>query len=251
MERSKHTINGLIITLILLTLTPDVHAESPYKKIIYSEFVNREMYNWGGVIRTMETNKYLKTIEQKLELINYYYGYIAYLIGKKQNDIALNMINKGEKLINQVLHTSPGNPTAYSYKGSFIGFRIGISKFKSIYLGHESSANVGKAYTIDPQNIQAIIDKGNILFYSPALLGGDKEEALHYFLKGARLLEKNKDTDHNWVYLNLLTTTALAYEKINKPQEAKLIYQKILRHEPRFKWVRDELYPRLLLKMNS
>ena len=56
---------------------------------------------------------------------------------------------------------------------------------------------MNKALELDPQNIQAIIDKGNQLFYAPEMLGGDKKEALTYFLKAANILEKKKETNEN------------------------------------------------------
>ena len=152
------------------------------------------MYKWGNIIHTIDTGK-STTVDQKLELINYYYGYIGYLIGKKQNDVAGNLIPKGEKLIHQVLLISPKNATALAFKGSFLGFRMGISKLKTFALSRESFADINRANTLDPQNIQALIDKGNLLYYSPGILGGDKEEALKYYLKGSRILEKNKETN--------------------------------------------------------
>ena len=85
---------------------------------------------------------------------------------------------------------------------------------------------------MDSQNIQAIIDKGNIYFYYPYLLGGDKKEALTYYLKGVKLLEKNNNTNQNWKYINLLTILAITYDKIDMPEESKLTYEKILRKEP-------------------
>ena len=99
---------------------------------------------------------------------------------------------------------------------------------------------------MDPQNVQALIDKGNILFYSPGLFGGDKEEALKYYLKGSRMLEKNRDTDQNWVYLNLLTVIAMAYEKTDQPEQAKQICVKLLHKEPNYRWIKDVYYPQLL-----
>jgi len=245
MESTKITLYRLFFTLFLVTLTPEVFSESPYKKTVYNTFINREMYKWGSIINTIEKGKTAETVDQKLELINLYYGYIGHLIGKKQFDLAEIMISRGEKLIVQVLKASPNNATAYAYKGSFLGFRMGISKFKTFTLGRESLYDINKAYALDPQNIQALIDKGNILYYSPGLFGGDKEEALKYYLKGSRILERNNDTDQNWVYLNLLTTIALAFEKIERPKEAKLICEKILRKEPNYRWVKDILYPRL------
>jgi tetratricopeptide (TPR) repeat protein len=244
---SKFTLNKLVLTLFLFTITPEIYSESPYKRTLYNSFINREMYKWGNIIRTIDTGK-STTVDQKLELINYYYGYIGYLIGKKQNDVAGKMIPKGEKLIHQVLLVFPKNPTALAFKGSFLGFRMGISKFKTFALSRESFADINKAYALDPQNIQALIDKGNLLYYSPGILGGDKEEALKYYLKGSRILEKNRETDQNWVYLNLLTTIALAYDKTDNPLQAKLICEKLLRKEPNYKWIKDIYYPKILEK---
>jgi tetratricopeptide (TPR) repeat protein len=245
---SKFTLNKLVLTLFLFTITPEIYSESPYKRTLYNLFINREMYKWGNIIHTIDTGKSI-TVDQKLELINYYYGYIGYLIGKKQNDVAGNLIPKGEKLIHQVLLISPKNATALAFKGSFLGFRMGISKLKTFALSRESFADINRANTLDPQNIQALIDKGNLLNYSPGILGGDKEEALKYYLKGSRILEKNKETDQNWVYLNLLTTIALAYDKTDNPLQAKLICEKLLRKEPNYKWIKDVYYPKLLEKI--
>jgi len=246
MITSKFRLNKLVITLLIISSTSGMYAETPYKKALYNTFVNREMYKWGNVIHTIETGKPITTIDQKLDLINCYYGYIGYLIGRKQYDVAGNMINKGEKIIHQVLQASPRNATATAFKGSFLGFRMGMSKIKTFSLSRESLSCINRAYKLDPQNVQALIDKGNILYYSPKFSGGDKEEAINYYLNGCRILEKNRDTDQNWVYLNLLTTIALAYDKIDRPKEARLMYEKILHKEPNYKWVKDELYPQIL-----
>jgi hypothetical protein len=165
MEKSKNIVNGLMVVIILFTLVPDIYPESPYKKTIYYTFINREMYKWGAIINTIESTKPPTSIDQKLEYIDYYYGYIGHLIGKKQYDAAQKEFLQGQKLINEVISISPRNATAYSYKGAFVGFRIGISKLKLLYLCPEISRYVHKAYELDTQNLQAIIDMGNIYFY--------------------------------------------------------------------------------------
>lgn len=248
MTSFTRSFNKIVITLFLFSLAPEIYSETPYKRTFYNTFINREMYKWGTIIQSMETGKTSVTVDQKLELINYYYGYTGHLMGKKQYDLAGVMISRGEKLIQQVIKTSPNNATVYAFKGSFLGFRMGMSKFKALSLNRESLDDINKAYEIDPQNVQALIGKGNVFFYTPGMFGGDKEEALKYYLKGLRILENNKDTNQNWVYLNLLTTIALAYEKTDRPKDAKLICEKILRKEPNYKWVKDILYPRILDK---
>ena len=240
-----------MVTLILLSLTTTAFSESPYKKPIYAAFITHDMAKWDNTIRAIEASNSANTVDQKLELINDYYGYIGWLIGQKQYAKAEKLIPKGERLVNQVLGMSPKNATAYSFKGSFTGFKIAIDKCKAIFLESESKNCINKALELDPENIQALIDKGNILFYAPRIFGGNKKEALSYFLKAERLMERNKETYQNWIYLNLLTIIATSYEKTNNMEDAKLVYEKILRNEPDIKWVKDGLYPTLLAKIRA
>lgn len=251
MYKSKYLINTLIICCILFAFSIEASSQSQYKKAIYTAFIHRDMTKWENIIQTIESSNSINTIDQKLELISYYYGYVGYLVGKKQYSPAENLIEKGEKLIDQVLRVSPRNATAYSFKGSFLGFEIAANKYKAVFLGGESKSDINRAIRLDPENVQALIDKGNILYYAPRLFGGDKKEALVYFLNGAKIIEKNKDTDENWIYLNLLTIIASTYEKIGNLEEAKLIYQKILRIEPDLVWVKNDLYPKLLAKIKT
>jgi tetratricopeptide (TPR) repeat protein len=251
MKNSKSYIKISLICNFIFILSINLFSQESYKNTIYVAFIHRDMNNWENVIHTIELAKNTISVEQKLELINYYYGYTGYLIGKKEVEKAERLIEKGEKLINQVLHDFPKNATALSFKGSFLGFEVATNKYKAIFIGLESKNYVNKALALDPNNIQAIIDKGNILYYAPKLLGGDKKEALVYFLKGARILEKNNETDQNWVYLNLLSIIASAYEKTDKLLEAKLVYEKILSIEPNIGWIKNDLYPNLLAKIKT
>ncbi len=251
-----HNSHKICITLLLLfSIFTATYAgsieKSNYNKIIYNAFIARDMNKWAELIHTIETTNDLKTVDNKLELINYYYGYIGYLMGKKQYELAGKLIDKGENLIEEVLHQSPNNATDYSFKGAFLGFRIGICHYKAIFYESDSKSNVNKALELDPNNVQALIDKGNMLFYAPRIFGGDKQKALGYFLNGVAVMEKKKETNENWVYLNLLTMLASAYEKNDNLPQARATYEKILHIEPNLIWVKNDLYPKLLVKMKA
>ena len=248
---STSGVYKIILPLVLLAFSISAMSESPYKKSIFNAFITHDMAKWESTIRLMENSEATSTVDQKLELINYYYVYIGWMIGKKQYEKAEKLIPRGEKLINEVLKVSPKNATAYSFKGSFLGFKIGIDKCKAIFLGSDSKSYINKAMALDPLNVQAIIDKGNMLYYAPGIFGGDKKEALNYFLKGAKLMENNNETYQNWVYLNLLTMIANAYEKTDRLVDAKLTYEKIMRNEPDIRWIKDGLYPNLLAKIKA
>jgi len=241
MKGSKVITGKLIVSLIMLALASGLFAETPYSKSIYDAFIVRDMTKWENIIQSMEASHSIKTVDQKLELINYYYGIIGYLIGRKQYAHAEKLTNRGEKLISQVLHASPQNATAYSFKGSFIGFRVGIKKYKAILLSNESKKYINKAIEIEPLNVQGLIDKGNLLYYAPEIMGGDKKAALNYFQKAAVIMEQKNETVENWVYLNTLTMIAFAYKKTNDLADAKQTYEKIMREEPNITWAKDEL----------
>jgi len=241
MKRLKVIFRGIIVLLLILTSTSGLSAQTPYSKSIYDAFLVRNMTKWENIIQTMEASNSINTVDQKLELINYYYGLIGYLIGQKQFAHAEKLTKRGEKLINQVLRTAPQNATAISFKGSFLAFHVGINNYKAILLGAKSKNYVNKALELDPQNIQGLIDKGNQLFYAPDILGGDKKAALSYYQKAAGIMEQKKETAENWVYLNTLTMIAFTYKKTNDIAEAKQTYNKIMLEEPNITWMKDEL----------
>jgi len=66
------------------------------------------------------------------------------------------------------------------------------------------------------------------------------------------LLEKNpSDLIENWNYLSLLVVIGQSYSYINELDSSKAVYEYILKLEPEFLYVKNELYPRLLKKMEN
>lgn len=233
------------ILLLLLTLTCHVSGNSIYKNQIYNAYINSDYKKWESIIIAFEKQK-PTDINQKLELVSYQYGYISYLLKLKSYESATLYIDKGDKLIAEIIKTTPKCATAYAFKGAFTGFKISMNKLKVFTLSAESNRQLDKSLEMEPLNIQAFVDKANILYHTPRLFGGDKEQSLKLFIKAIALMEKNNLTDHNWLYLNTLTLTARNYESLNQLQKAKSMYEKVLQIAPDFKRVKNELYPTLL-----
>ncbi|ADQ78226.1 hypothetical protein Palpr_0064 [Paludibacter propionicigenes WB4] len=240
-----------LIAISFLFVAQTTSAQSANQKIIYKAYINSDMTSWANTIHSIETNTPPASIDQKLELINFYYGYVGYLIGQKKNGLAKKEISAAQKIINDVLKNSPNNATAMAFKGSFKGFEMSINKLKSISLGSESLSCISKAYNTDPRNVQAVTDKANALFQAPALFGGDKNEAIKVYLKAINLIESSKSADQNWLYLHILITLGKIYEKQNNLSAAKMIYEKALHKEPAFRLVKENLYPALLSKIKK
>ena len=246
MERQKY-ISGLVLILsVFLLSTQLVFSQSSYSEPMYKAYSRGKMDVWLELMNDCEKNVNRHNEEELLELISYYYGYTAWLIGAEKFDTAEAYIEKSEDIIDTLLDQSPKDPTLLAYKGAYIAFTIGISNYKAVYLGPKSMRLINKSIALDPDNIQGNIEKGNSMYYRPAMFGGDKNEAIEYYIRAIENFEEQGLVVHNWMYINTMTALGQAYEATDQVQLAKLCYEKIIRIFPNFMWVEDELYPDLL-----
>ncbi len=246
MERQKYISRSVIVISLLLLSTQLSFSQSPYRDLIYKAYSRGEMDKWFELMDTCQKNVNPMSSEEQLELISYYYGYTAWLIGAEKYDTAEDYIDKSEEIIDKLLDESPENATLFAYKGAYIAFTIGISNLKAIYLGPKSIKYINKALELDPESIQGNIEKGNSMYYRPSVFGGDKTEAIKYYVKAVKNFEEQGLDVNNWMYINTMTALGQAYEATDQIQLAKLCYEKIIRIFPNFMWVEDELYPDLL-----
>lgn len=237
-----------IFYTIFLVFVVNSFAQSVQNQI-YQDFISGNMIDWKKQMDTFALKSNL-TKSEELELILLYYGYIGYSLGVKNKSEAQIYINKGDDLIDELINSGYALADAYALKGAFVGFKIGVSPLKAPFIGKSSTTAVDKALSIDPNNIQANIEKANILYYSPKAFGGDKENAIKSYIKAVYLFEnKSIDLSQNWRYLNLLTSIGKIYSEMKRYDDAKIIFEKIMTIEPNYKYVKEELYPQLLLKM--
>lgn len=246
MERPQH-IRRLVLLIFTILLSVQLgFSQSNYSDSIYKAYSRGKMDKWLELMNNCEKNVNQNNVAEQFELISYYYGYTAWLIGAEKYDTAKEYIEKSELIIDKLLEESPENATLLAYKGAYIAFTIGISKIKALYLGPRSMKFINKSLALDPENIQGNIEKGNSMYYRPSTFGGDKTEAIEYYEKAVESFEKQGLVVNNWMYINTMTALGQAYEATDQIKLAKLCYEKIIRIFPNFMWVEDELYPDLL-----
>ncbi|NSW94786.1 MAG: hypothetical protein HPY62_08800 [Bacteroidales bacterium] len=245
----ERTIYRLIILAFLLTGFTESRAD--YRTEIYNSYVNNRMDLWKNLIERLEAEPQ-KTTSQLAELVNYQYGYIGYCLGFKKRDEAKKYLDLAEKNTG-ILEKRGYDPSMVNaYKCAFYGFRIGLNRLSAPVNGLKSIEHAKSALELDKNNYFAYIQYGNIQFYMPPAFGGSKKEGISYFLKAKELLESQEtNLKNDWNYLSLLVIIGQSYTYINDFNSAKATYENILKLEPGFIYVRDELYPQLIKKMEN
>lgn len=246
MERPR---NKIIVILLMVFLS--ANARAGYKSEIYAAYINNHMANWKNVIDKMHAVKQ-KSTDYVLELVNYQYGYIAWCVGNNKNDEARKYLAQAEHYLS-ILEKNPKNLSLVNaYKSAFYGYKIGLNKLLATTLGRRSYVCANLAIEQDKENPYGYIQLGNIQFYMPPVFGGSKKEALDYYLKAMKLMEKDvAGISENWNYLNLLISVAQSYYYLGDYATSKYYLEKTLKIAPGFKYVKNELYPQLLNKMKN
>lgn len=222
------------------------------KEKVYLAFISDQMEEWDRVIVSLESRKASLSDKQLGELLNYYYGYTGWAIGEGLKNKAVRYIGEAETIIEQLQRKHPEAPEWHAYKAAFIAYKISLNKMKAAFLAKESNLNIDRAIELGPDCEQAWIEKGNGMFYTPKILGGSKEEATRAYEKAIRIMEKDSEAiQHNWLYLNVLMMLGQSYEKTGNTTMAKSTYEKTLRIEPNFSYMRDELYPAFMKTLNN
>ncbi|WP_165021960.1 tetratricopeptide repeat protein [Dysgonomonas sp. ZJ279] len=242
------TVNKYYSVLVVLFMSLSINATNN-KEAIYNAFITGNMAEWKTIITDIESRK-LTSVSDKLELVNYYYGYIGYNLGVKKKKEAAIYVDKMETILDELTKLSPNVADVYAYKAALVGFKIGLSPYKAPFIGKSSGENAKKALAIDGDNIQGNIEQANVLYYSPSAFGGDKAKAKEYYKKAVSLFENNPTLlKQNWLYLSLLTKIAEIQEEEKDFKSAKQTYDKILAKEPNYSYVKNELLPNLKKKM--
>lgn len=243
MERTKY------ILTILILFTISVNAQTDYKSVIYNDFISNNMAKWKTTIDQMNLQK-AKTNDFILELVNYQYGYIAWCIGNDKTDEAEMYLELAEKNVELLEKQSYKMSYINAYKSALYGFELGLAWYKAPFLGPKSVQFSEDAMKLDKNNPFGYIQYANAQYYMPETFGGSKTVAIDYYKKAQIIMEKDVFyTQNNWNYLSLLTTIAQAYTEINNYSLAKQYYEKIIKIEPNYTWVKKELYPNLLKKI--
>ena len=240
MERKIYTITISIILLISVRIYGNDKTE------IYNAYIRNDMAGWKKIMDRIQ-NQERKSNEILLSLVNYQYGYIGWCIGEANEKEAEFYISLARNNLAVLESNNYNLSMVYAYYAALYGYDIGLSIIRAPFIGPKSMKYAENALKLDQGNSFAYLQMGNIQYYMPSVFGGSVNEAIRYFLQAKVLMEKNKETIlQDWNYLHLLTLIVQAYTDVEDYRSAKAYCEIILKIEPQFVWIKDELYPQVM-----
>ncbi len=214
--------------------------------LFYKDYLDGNVENWGPKIDQILKYRNKLTERNMLEVSNYLYGYIAILLNKEQEKKAERYIERWEPILDKMLDVKELECYANVYYGSVCVYKLTISNIKAVVLGAKAMSYVDDALDIDPNNPLAVGLKGNIKFYMPKGVGGDKHEALTLYKRSLELFPKEIDPLFRWNYRGMQLCLAQAYEKTEQVDKAIEVCNQIVKDEPGFKYIKNTYLPQLI-----
>ncbi len=219
------------------------------QNMIYKAYVENRMSLWESTLKAMELEYSRNPSDGMLyDVILAQYGLIGYYLGTGKENEGGKLLDRAEKNLEQLKEAPGYEAQSLAFEGAFYGYRISQRPIRGVRLGPRSSRVINEALEKDPDYPRAWIEKGNVMFFAPSVLGGSKSEAINHYQKAIALLEKNMQNNHRWLYLSTLVSLANAYEKTGQLEKAIQTLEKSLDYEPDFEWVKEELLPEFKAK---
>jgi tetratricopeptide (TPR) repeat protein len=246
-------MRDIIRLLCLLAITSfSAFGQEPLaqeKKAIYQAFITNRMDIWNTTLQKMEDKvRHDMHPTNLFELAVAHYGYTAFSIGNKNTEAAKVSIDKAESLLNYLTNDKNFRANALALKAGLTGLKMGMNRFKAFSLGPKAIAYLKEAEALDSLNPYALMERGNMKFHAPAIFGGSYSEAAKFYKKSLTVMRQRGLDRYNWLYLNTMVCLGRSYEAAKDYSRAKNVYEAILKEEPGFLWVKQELYPQLVGK---
>ena len=239
----KHKL--FFLWLFLICFLEIAKAQKQNSDIIYDAYIHNNMRAWKNVCDSMQKFQNA-SIESKIYLINFQYGYIAWCLGNDKHKEAIEYLDLAEENLQIAQNKNYKPSVVMSYKSAFNAFRAGLDSKVALKSGLKSLEFAEMAIKEDSANYFAYFQRANIYRHTPKIFNGSKTKAIEYYLKAEALIRKDiSGNKKNWNYLNLLLAITETYIEVNDFIAATKYYNKILKIEPNFSLVKDKIYPQI------
>lgn len=192
---------------------------------LYIAYSTRDMGVWEQYINSADWDS-LDT-EQRKQLLNYEYGFSAYLLGVDAEKGKL-LIQRLADHLEQMKSVLP-EERYYAYLASVYTYRLALNKNQLMKYAKVIYSNVERAMKLNPNDPFVLSMQGNVEFYSPF---GNKKTALGYFQKADSLYAIAGAEYERWNRRAVQLTYIHCLNKQRRKDEAIVLCEELLAEEP-------------------
>ena len=239
----KNGIISLIMFLLVLPVPAQYSGAEFHREKLYTYYVREEMDSWKGIIDEMEM-KYHRSSNRDLlyELCFTYYGYIGFLIQQERDREAKILLDEALERSRILEKVFEGRGDILALRGALLGYKLVLSKFTAPLVGPKALKYIKRSQDYGSLYFNCNMEMGNMLYFSPRYLGGNKEKAIQYYEEAVSMLEKGPlKRDRHWLFLNTVLLLANAYVETGQKTKACRLYRQMLEYEPEATWINKDL----------
>ncbi len=250
MERPAGRKLMLTTLVVLLTTTLSFSANTPgdtagtWNDNIYEAFISGRMHVWEETLQQMKhTYRSAPSDSLLYDILLAQYGLTGYYLEEDHDDKAEEQLKEAERFLKKLEGKPDYEVQHMLFRAAFKAFHINLRPRRGMSLGPRSSRLIDKVLEKDENCARGHLEKGNMLYHAPRLMGGSKKRSVDHYAKAVELWGNNLPDNHRWLYLNTLVKLATAQKETGGLDQAITTLEKALQFEPEFRWVRDELLP--------
>ena len=240
----KIFMKNIFFASLLLTL--NVFGQSNLQSRMYSAFTAADEPEWKSVISEMQQS-IAKKYDPKMvfELVKSEYVYIAYLNYYNRNNEIKPYLSDAYSHLKKLVDIYPEENEYRTLYASLTLGQLYVNPLKSIFRINSSLREIKRCYEKDRNNPLVMLDYANILYYLPAFMGGDKEEAFRVCdrLRVKLLSDNSLKKDQKWYSLYSLVAASMARAYNKETEVAIADLKRILQVEPDMNWIKNRLLP--------
>lgn len=220
-----------LVAAIVASLTLNAGVVDHEK--MFNAYLKGDLATWEKELSEYVVNPNL-TFQDKCDIANYLYGYIGFILdsGAKKTEIE-KWMKYLDAYVDEMMKHKSTISMAHLYKAGSYAFKAKTYN-KIVSYGIKSVGELDDALEEDPNNAIAIGLKGNVKFYAPAIVGGNKKKALEFYIRAVNLLSKKCPDVYKWNYWALKLCIVEAYTGLGEKEKAEAYYKQVMKAKPDF-----------------
>ena len=226
------------------------------KKVIYQADIH---FDKGLFLKGRGFFERVLSTEPENYIAKYYLAYTDYKLAiiamDAQNNIEFDRyIKSATENCEDLLNENEDDVETKALLSGIYGIQIAMNSALGQSLGSKSSMLSAEALGDAPENPRVLLFAGINKLHTPEFFGGSKTKALEYFKKAVNSSE-NKDSANvsgiDWGYIETLAWLGKTYSAIKDFNSAAETFNKALRIEPEYGWIKNRLLPEAEKKLKS